>query len=81
MNKLKFVEVDKDKFIRLDEIKGFFRKDEIILTGDYKKPSKDYSYGVVAFSDGSKSEIPIEYFEKLKKAVLNDGGIDETETT
>lgn len=72
MNELKFVEVDKNKFVRLDEIKGFFRKDDIIVTGDCKKPTKIYSYGVIDFLDGSKSRIPIEYFEKLKKVVKNE---------
>lgn len=72
----KFVEVDKDKFIRLDEIKAFYRKDEIFVTGDLKKPTRNYSYGVIVLLDNSKNDIPIEYFEKLKKTVK-----DEKENT
>lgn len=69
MNDIKFVEVDKDRFIRIDQINAFFKKEEIVITGDFRKPTKIHSYGVIVLSDNSKKDIPIEYFDKLKKAV------------
>lgn len=74
MNEIKFIEIDKDKFKRLDQIDGFYKVDEIFVHDSILAPTitSDRSYGVVVFSDKTKCEISIEYYYKLKKELSNE---------